>query len=161
MPKNSNQYTTLNPKTGQVVSVDFIKGWFGASPTEVKAGVIDQQAVRVFTSGQCHALALEIHKRTGWELYGAFTEEELETGDTPGHTLVKAPDGEFIDIEGIGAGERWQRKELVPVSEKDVLGFDKLNYLPPNREVAALFVDAVLTKIEEQRVSGRYNSYPY
>jgi hypothetical protein len=68
-------------------------------------GVIDEQARHVFTCGYCDALALALHRHTGWPLVSAgwFGDDgEFEPG---GHYGVEAPDGCVIDIEG--ASDEW------------------------------------------------------
>jgi hypothetical protein len=58
-------------------------------------GVIDDDAVRAFTQGQCHALALALHERTGWPI------RQLENDEgEPFHLYVETPDGRALDITG-------------------------------------------------------------
>jgi hypothetical protein len=119
----------------------------------VYPGIIDNEAIGAFTTGQCHALALEIHERTGWELCGFFG--YYEDDDSPGHVGVCTPEGYVVDVQGIGAEVRWKGKKIKPVSEEDVSNF--VYYAKPQREAARLFVDAVLSQVEEQK---RTNKFP-
>lgn len=52
-----------------------------------------------FTEGYCHELALEISRRTGWELW-ACVYPGSPGGDGGCHALVRLPDGWFLDVEG-------------------------------------------------------------
>lgn len=58
--------------------------------------------VKHFTQGQCHALALEMHWRTGYDLWAVMTDtyEDVEIDGGFGHVLVRSPDGTFYDITG-------------------------------------------------------------
>jgi hypothetical protein len=53
-----------------------------------------------FTEGYCHELALELNRRTGWELW-ACVSPGSQNGDGGCHALVRLPDGWFLDIEGV------------------------------------------------------------
>ncbi|GLY55197.1 hypothetical protein [Lentzea sp. NBRC 102530] len=50
----------------------------------------------VFEYGQCHALALALHARTGWPIVGLHSSK---LGDTS-HYLVRRPDGLLVDVRG-------------------------------------------------------------
>lgn len=115
----------------------------------VDPGVINSASKGAFTTGQCHALALELHRRTGWELYGYFGYRDK---DTPGHVVVRHPEGYIIDITGIlPSSNSWNRSyTLQPVKREDVLRYHLYDYRKPNLEAASLFVDAVLARVEKQ-----------
>lgn len=113
------------------------------------AGLIDDDAVTVFSRGQCHAFAIEMHKKTGWEIVGLFRGDwEFESNSTPGHCAVRHPDGRVIDIEGAGADERWENKydgsRVEPQSLERILSYERIDYRPPDLEGARPFVEAVL-----------------
>ena len=92
-------------------------GW----PSEIKIsekGRIDSNAKTAFTNGQCHSLAYAIHKLTGWPMVGLRGYEYDEDGgddwgrdyfDPGSHVVVESPKG-LLDIDGLGARERWQSK---------------------------------------------------
>ena len=57
--------------------------------------MIDAAAVRAFTGGQCHALAMALAERTGWPVIAALDDD----GDS-NHFFVTTPDGRALDITG-------------------------------------------------------------
>lgn len=107
-------------------------------------GTLDERAVHAFTEGQCHALALVLHERTGWPLRWIEDEE----GD-PTHCYVLAPDGRGLDIAGshdrdefIEAWGAWD--EEVSVEEVRALPRGSGGWRIPREDVAARFVDQIL-----------------
>lgn len=73
--------------------------------------------VKHFTQGQCHALALEMHWRTGYDLWAVMTDtyEDVEIDGGFGHVLVRCPSGVFYDINGRSETEeelRWTWDEM-------------------------------------------------
>jgi hypothetical protein len=56
----------------------------------------------LFTNGHCHSLALALNKLTNWPLYGFFAKGIMH------HVTVLNPDGRYVDIEGVGALDRWR-----------------------------------------------------
>ena len=80
----------------------------GANGAEfhVRPGVFDMEALAAFTGGQCHALALALHERTGWPIVGLYRDSEdggeLVCPANLSHLLVQRPDGQLMDIEGAG-----------------------------------------------------------
>jgi hypothetical protein len=76
----------------------------GGSPCDVTPGVIDDEADRVYTNGQCLALAVAMSEQTGWPV--VVTRDDLgdeidgEPYFTLRHALVQAPDGTLLDIRG-------------------------------------------------------------
>lgn len=133
-------------------------GSYAYGHEDLTPGVIDWKAQAVFTEGQCHALALELHKETNWPLVGLFnSQEEIDEGtETPYHTCVLSPDG-IVDILGIGADCRLGRQGRTVVSElteEGVLRFKNKDYAYPNRRVAKHFVQAVLNVVQRQKMEG-------
>jgi len=117
--------------------------------TSVRAdGVIDRQAIKAFTQGQCHALALAIHYETSWPIYGIWSKYEGVYG-SPSHCLVYCPKlEEFLDIQGAGCKDRlasmnWESAKMFTPAE--VKEFEE--YLEPNIEAAKPFVKAVLSTL--------------
>jgi hypothetical protein len=105
-----------------------------------KEGRIDSSAEHAFTRGQCHALALALHKLTGWKLYGLYDRNEWDNGETPGHVVVRSPKGKYIDITGDNALSNWQYywPEAEPhcIREQDVLKLSTLDYCEPAIDAA-------------------------
>lgn len=58
--------------------------------------MITEKDVEQYTCGDCHILALSIHKRTGWPVCAL----EDEDGWANYHAFVKMPDGRFMDVRG-------------------------------------------------------------
>ena len=113
-------------------------------------GIIDYDAEYAFTRGQCHSLALAMHRLTGWELYGLYKPNELRRGGTPSHTVVRSPDGEYIDIGGNTALEEWREyypdAKPVAVTEAQVLGFEHIDYVKPNIKAAMPYAVTLYVK---------------
>jgi hypothetical protein len=107
-------------------------------------GRIDHNAEYAFTRGQCHALALALHRLTGWELYGLYNSDwAFENGETPEHVVVLMPNGDYLDINGNNALENWRESwpdsEPHAVTEKQVLGFEHIDYRRPSIDAAMPF----------------------
>lgn len=111
----------------------------------VTPGVIDADAVHAFTSGQCHALALALHERTGWPLRWLEDDE----GD-PLHCFVETPEGKALDIAGVHDRdemlEGWQGvyDEAASSDQLRALSFGFGGWRVPDTKAASAFVDAVL-----------------
>ena len=124
-------------------------------------GTIDHEAREAFTRGQCHGLALALHRLTGWELYGLYKPSELRYGGTPSHTVVLSPDGEYIDINGNNALEDWRGyyPAATPkaVTEAQVLEFEHIDYVTPDIVAAMPFAKALYAKYgKTQRAQLRF-----
>ena len=72
------------------------------------AGVIDDNAKRAFMRGQCHALAIAIHRLTGALIVGICDSYDEE--DSPGHCVVALNNGDYLDINGEGAFKKWSER---------------------------------------------------
>lgn len=109
------------------------------------------EPVDVFTHGQCHALARALHDLTGWQIVllcytpfeGPSTEYDWD------HAVVRAPDGDLIDIEGRGARERWLPRGLTVERDVDREVIEQIGYsIPDDHDAAArAFANAVLAKL--------------
>lgn len=111
-------------------------------------GVIDEEAEKVFTRGQCHSLALALHRQTGWPIIGFI--DRYDDPEIPGHCVVYCPQlDEYVDICGIGALIRWQKRwdaKPIPLATEAVENGLKA-YLPIQPEVAEPFAKTVLAKL--------------
>lgn len=82
----------------------------------VTPGLLDEHAVRNYSTGGCAALALALHERTGWTVVAALwgddeefwgAEEYAEALDDgvpniwPSHVMVRTPDDDLLDIRGL------------------------------------------------------------
>ena len=121
----------------------------GSRPINTE-GIIDYDAEYAFTRGQCHALALALHSLTGWQLYGLYKPCELRWSGTPSHTVVRSPDGEYIDINGNNALEEWQEyypeAEPKAVTEAQVLAFEEDDYCKPDIKAAMPYAKTLAAK---------------
>lgn len=118
--------------------------WCGEA--NVQPGLLDHEAVHCFTNGQCHALALAIHQRTGWPLVQAGWNE----ADYPDHWLVRHPSGQLLDIVGLQSEEevceRWGKVWEGSVTALDRVWNDPASgYWEPLMGNAESFVDVVLS----------------
>jgi hypothetical protein len=121
--------------------------WGDKEPIKVRAdGVVDRKAITAFTQGQCHAFALALHEISGWPIVGLFNEWRKVIGGTPGHCAVKSPYG-IVDIEGLGAVNRHCYGCVKVVSKERVLGFQNIDYMEPNVEVARPFARHIYREI--------------
>ena len=55
----------------------------------------------VFTYGYCHALALVLNERTGWDIVGLYNPRDGYAD----HFLVRRPDGVLVDVMGERSAE--------------------------------------------------------
>lgn len=96
----------------------------------------------IFTEGDCHLLAIELHKRGVGKLHSFACPDE---GDTDLHAFVILPDGRILDVEGIYEGDEpygryWGRKcycidrpQIIEAAPED---FDRWGYEPVFAETA-------------------------
>ncbi len=106
---------------------------------------IDQEAVSEFTCGQCHALALAIHEKTGLPLAGIWR-IGWSGRVTPCHVVVMLPedgDNNLLDIQGPHAEERWEG-EVRELAVEEVLDFQNRDYRAPEMGNAKRYAEAVL-----------------
>lgn len=59
----------------------------------------DEDVISYFVNGQCHALAYELHKITGWTL-ALISDQPVGSPDYMGHIFNIDSDGMAIDIKG-------------------------------------------------------------
>ena len=119
--------------------------WGCPVPIKVRAdGIVDSNAVTAFTQGQCHAFALALHEISGWPIFGRFAIRD-DLGGTPEHCIVKSPKG-YVDIQGLGADTR-HRGHLKKVTCAQVLGFQNIDYMEPDVEVARPFAEQIYRKL--------------
>lgn len=122
-------------------------------------GVIDRNAKLCFTRGHCHSFALAVHKLTGWPLYGLQSAYLRAAGDTPYHVVVKMPDGDFMDIGGGAALERWEQHYIdhipFPYTAKQVMNFCKADYKLHEVEAAMPFAQEVLKRCTHLPIQNR------
>lgn len=59
-----------------------------------------EQEMQRFTEQDCHQLAREIHRRSGWALQAGY---EHHRQCQNGHVAVRHPSGYLLDIEGLHA----------------------------------------------------------
>jgi len=57
---------------------------------------ITKRDITIFTEGDCHLLARELHELTGWPICAFWLDERPEE-----HAFVLAPTGHAVDIQGV------------------------------------------------------------
>lgn len=152
----TKQTYTIHNNSGRLCEVSYYEGWYGEMKAKIISGVIDEEAKKVFTQGQCHALALALHESKGWVMVSFFLGNENPEYDSPGHVVVRSPKGEMIDIQGIGADVRWGHRvaQKVEVTPDDIKTYTSKGYLAPNLPVAREFVEPLLKQVEQQNRTG-------
>jgi hypothetical protein len=129
-------------------------------------GIVDGQAQRAFRNGQCHALALEIHKATNWPIIGVFAEDDVNTPypESPSHCVVydESIDA-FVDIRGEfnPFGLPWSVARLAEMDPKDI---PKLaGYIKADLKAAKPFVRTVVGPLEKlpRKTDNLVNKFKY
>lgn len=82
---------------------------------------IDSKIIELFTERQCTAFALELHKLTGWPIFGEFDRGWKPCPETLRHAWVVNDDGNAVDINGIHGGNYAMTKYSDP---PDSINFD-------------------------------------
>lgn len=106
-----------------------------------------------FTNGQCHALAVMLHRRTGMRILGALSDQR-----TLWHVFVRAGDGRALDISGahhwpafVSGWSPWGDPGIVTLSEAQVLALPRTHrWKIPDLQAADALVDAVLGYLDGQ-----------
>lgn len=115
-------------------------------------GLIDGMAVGAFAQGQCHALALALHERTGWPVI-VLEDDEADAI----HFAVQTPDGRALDITGCHDLEEFQEGWGAAYLEPDPDGYRAANahrsgsFRTPRTDVADLFVGPVMEYVDGSR----------
>jgi hypothetical protein len=135
-----------------------------ARVARLTTGVIDDRARAAFTEGQCHALAIATHDRTGWGIEllieAAPTSrwrkrERYGIEDRWVHAVNRCPDGKLLDIHGRQSEdellERWggsDRVTLRPVDRETLLELHRHGSgVAPDLEGAGPFAETLLTNL--------------
>lgn len=137
------------------------------------AGVLDDSARRAFQLGQCHALSIALHERTGWPIEVVVARrsrrdridwdsmlanacERFSVLSTRWvHTMVRRPDGLLVDVMGAwdetAVLRRWSvprttdAVRLVPVSTEALISLSRHGSgVEADLDAARSFVGAVL-----------------
>ncbi|WP_217924948.1 hypothetical protein [Miltoncostaea oceani] len=101
------------------------------------------------TEGQCHAMALALHERTGWPLAALVVLDEESEIDQTLHCGVMTPDGAFLDAIGAHDCEEMLVEDDLEIfggldrrAIEHLTGGEEWN--PPDLEIARSLVDCVL-----------------
>lgn len=107
--------------------------------------LIDTRAVYAFRQGQCHALALALHEKTGWEMFLI-----ADAARTFEHIAVRRDDQTFVDIGAEFTDADIQRD--TPAAEIRAISRTQIDALvtesgwaPYELDAARLWVEAVLS----------------
>jgi len=109
-------------------------------------GVIDKEARFAFTNGQCHALAVALHRLTGWPIKGASYDRYED--DSPTHCVVYWRERRvYVDVNGASRqvridGTRFyiSHRYIDPHTAANRLSY----YIKPDLTTAALFARTIL-----------------
>jgi hypothetical protein len=108
--------------------------------------VITPQIEHIFTSGQCHSLAIALHEILGWEVMGTYDLFGGGPRDTR-HFVVQCPDRRGdADIRGIRCLDHGLRKASVDV----ILGGRGRGFLPPAMKFARHYAKIIAPEIQKQ-----------
>ncbi len=129
-----------------------IKVWDYGQTKKIKIhknGTINSNAIQAYKNGNCHSLAVALHKITGWPIYG-FVDQKNSITD-PGHVVVRNPkNGGYLDIQGYGAATRW-RKRWGPITIHPLTAYQAEfmldSYMKADCEKAMPFAAKLLEKI--------------
>jgi hypothetical protein len=114
----------------------------------------------VFSCGNCHSLALAIHKMTSWPLYGIY---HPINDNVANHVFVKTPTGNFVDIQGEQTPEEFSRKwvgTIQPITRKQISDWvrarrnNQIGYIPPRTKAAQPYAEKVLEKVKSIEVNA-------
>jgi hypothetical protein len=114
------------------------KVWNFGIPMEMtlEAGEVNSLASTVFMNGQCHSLALAIHRLTGWPMLGLLDREKDIM-----HVIVQSPQG-YFDVNGVKP-ELWKHPyEVVEIRPEEVLNLE--GYFKPQPRRAKSFAKTLL-----------------
>ena len=111
----SGPRTTVRANDGRLIACDMTAaepGWLLRLDAEDGVGgAFDAQIERRFGYGQCHALALALHRRTRWPLVGS-NHHELDGRRTPDHIFAIRGERLGIDIYGAHSRGRHPRSDI-------------------------------------------------
>jgi hypothetical protein len=119
-------------------------------------GVIDSEAKRAFTRGQCHALAVAINKLTGWTIKGVGRDFCGDYSLSPCHCVVYASELKaYVDING--ASKRVPRLNYHDtfrivnrnISAKTIRAEKLEGYIKPNVRAAMPFAKALVQMVRQ------------
>jgi hypothetical protein len=112
----------------------------------VEPGVLDERARLAFGTGQCHGLALAVHRQFGWQLVAVD-----DAAGTCMHVCVRRPDGRLVDANGAHATEDFESgntfRDIGENSVDDLVEHE--DWAEPEVEKAAAWVDAIIEQASE------------
>ena len=128
-----------------IKTVETQVGWCKLTIDDDGFGVLDSEAKRAFSKGQCHALAIAINKLTGWKIKGVGF--SYDTPDSPTHCCNYSPELKaYVDIDGLSKKAPVGRVLNSNISPREAMGSLR-GYLDPDVETAMPFARSVLRKI--------------
>ena len=111
----------------------------------LEKGELDQRAWLAFIYGQCHGLALAVHRRTGWPLVAVVDHDGVCE-----HICVRRPDGQIIDVTGAHTSEEMGSARGGTTHDISVDYIDDLQahhgWARPEPDLAGAWVDSVLVR---------------
>lgn len=127
----------------------------GAQFDALRDGLPDQDMQDHFMEGQCHSLACEIHRRTGWPMAAHYSGRyNAESGNEgPYHVAVVHPSGRLVDATGTYGEEDaawlhgWDDAQTSMTSPEEVAGLSKsAGYPEMDTEAARRAADVLITR---------------
>lgn len=110
-------------------------------------GVIDENAQRAFMKGQCHALAIALHRLVGGTIKGVGDSWDPE--DSPSHCVVYFPKlRRYVDINGASKRAPKLNNQKTTICNRNIdegtakNGLD--GYLKPNISAALPFARTII-----------------
>lgn len=115
----------------------------------LEPGVLDRRAMLAFSTGQCHGLALALHRRTGWPLVAVDDREGVCV-----HVAVRRDDGYLLDATGAHSDEQLLAARpggtIRATDRKTILQLSaSAEWAPPAEAAAEAWVDVILRHAAE------------
>jgi hypothetical protein len=111
-------------------------------------GVLDGNARRAFTCGQCHALAIALHRLTGLTIKGLGNPHDgQDEPNSPAHCVVWSPKLQaYVDIDGITGRFGWScnRWRVLNRHLSEKTAEHMKHYLQPNISAALPFARTII-----------------
>ena len=130
----------------------------GTQFDSLRDGLPDEDDQEHFMEGQCHSLACEIHRRTGWPLAAHYSSQyHAESGNEgPYHVAAVHPSGQLVDATGSYGEEDaswlhgWDDSETLIIDPDQVAELSKTaGYPEMDTDAARRAADVLITRKEE------------
>lgn len=111
--------------------------------------MLDDRARLAFGAGQCHGLALALHRSEGWPLVVIDDEDGRRI-----HVCVRRPDGALVDVNGAhlqpDLSDAWPDCSVHDITTRDIHALvEHQGWAEPEVEKATAWVDPVLRQADD------------